>query len=92
MPSIPSASQFPNPHDDPAGFERALEAFALRVELQTCDVVKRFQQILAGLPLSEKFRRSSQWGAVIGDPLLAENFTRIREINRRLAELAAPTN
>lgn len=87
-----TADQFPNPSEDPKGFERAMEAFVLKTELATCDVVKRFQAMLSKLPLSASFRRSAQWGAVVADPLFAGNLPRIREINQRLAELAAEKN
>lgn len=88
-----TADQFPNPAEDPKGFERAAEVFVLRIELATCDTVRRFQQILGSLPLTAAFRRTPAWQNVVADPLLAGNFERTQRIEARLKELeAAPTN
>ena len=90
MSTVPSISELPNPQTAPEAFEAALETFALRVELQTCEVIDRFRAILNKLPLSAGFLRSEQWRSIVGDPLLAENRTRTTDIKARLEDLGSP--
>lgn len=90
MSTAPSISELPNPLTAPQAFENALETFALRAELQTCEIIERFRAILNKLPLSAAFLRSEQWRSLVGDPLLAENRTRTADIKARLEELGSP--